>query len=57
MRWCSTCATSLDLDRLDGRTIELEGGVGRLQVILPRDLAADIDADVDGPGNIRLFSQ
>ncbi len=47
----------VDVDRLDGRTIELEGGVGRLQVILPRDLAANIDADVDGPGNITVFSQ
>jgi hypothetical protein len=46
-----------DLDSLDGRTIELDGGVGRIEVILPDDIAADITADVDGPGNIRLFGQ
>ena len=41
-----------DLDSLDGRTIEVEGGVGRIEVILPDGLAAAVTADVDGPGNI-----
>jgi hypothetical protein len=44
-----------DLQSLDGRTLEVEGGVGRIEVILPDDLAATVSADVDGPGHIDLF--
>lgn len=44
-----------DLQRLDGRTIEVEGGVGHIEVILPDGLAATVRADVDGPGNIKVF--
>ncbi|MDI6911818.1 PspC domain-containing protein [Nocardioides sp.] len=44
-----------DLDRLDGRTIEIEGGIGHIEVILPDGLAATVQADVDGPGNIKVF--
>ena len=51
----STCATSPTSSSLDGRTLEVEGGVGRIEVILPDGLAATVDADVDGPGNIDLF--
>ena len=44
-----------DLDRLDGRTIEVESGIGHIEVILPDGLAATVRADVDGPGNIKVF--
>jgi phage shock protein PspC (stress-responsive transcriptional regulator) len=44
-----------DVDGLDGRTIRVEGGVGRIEVIVPDDLGADVEADVDGPGHIELF--
>ncbi|MGB0099389.1 MAG: PspC domain-containing protein [Nocardioides sp.] len=43
-----------DLDELDDRTIEVEGGVGRIEVILPDGLVATVHATVDGPGNIRF---
>lgn len=46
-----------DLESLDGRSIEVEGGVGRIEVILPDDLAATVSADVDGPGHIDLFGE
>lgn len=45
----------VDLAGLDGRRIEIEGGVGRIEVILPARLAATVEADVDGPGHIDLF--
>lgn len=44
-----------DLERLAGRTIEVDGGIGRIEVIVPDDLAVEINADVNGPGNIDLF--
>ena len=37
--------------------LEIEGGVGRIEVILPDGLAATVSADVDGPGNIELFGE
>jgi hypothetical protein len=46
-----------DLAALDGRTLELEGGVGRIEVIVPDGLTVDVDADVDGPGHIALFDE
>lgn len=44
-----------DVNALDGRTIELDGEAGHIEVILPRFLGATVHADIDGPGNIRLF--
>ena len=44
-----------DLDALDGRRLEVEGGIGRIEIILPPRLAATVRADVDGPGHINLF--
>jgi phage shock protein PspC (stress-responsive transcriptional regulator) len=44
-----------NLAALDGRTIHVEGDVGRLSVIVPEGLDATVHADVDGPGNISLF--
>ncbi len=44
-----------DLQNLDGRTLEVEGGIGRIEIILPEGLTAIVHADVDGPGNIKVF--
>lgn len=44
-----------DLQNLDGRTLEVEGGIGRIEIILPDGLTAVVHADVDGPGSIDVF--
>lgn len=46
-----------DLAALNGRTLDLEGGVGRIEVIVPSGLTVDVDADIDGPGHIALFDE
>jgi phage shock protein PspC (stress-responsive transcriptional regulator) len=46
-----------DLSSLDGRTLEVEGGVGRIEVILPDGMGARVTADIDGPGQIDLFGE
>ncbi len=46
-----------DLESLDGRNLEVEGGVGHIEIILPAGLTAIVDADVDGPGDIDLFGE
>lgn len=40
---------------LDGRTIEVERGVGHLEVIVPGEMDVEVTADVNGPGDIQLF--
>jgi len=44
-----------DLEELDGRTLEVDGGLGRVEIIVPGDLDVHVDAEVGGPGSIRLF--
>jgi phage shock protein PspC (stress-responsive transcriptional regulator) len=44
-----------DLQNLNGRTLEVEGGIGHIEIILPDGLTAVVHADVDGPGNIEVF--
>ncbi|MFC6341746.1 hypothetical protein ACFP8W_07155, partial [Nocardioides hankookensis] len=44
-----------DIDNLDGRTITVDGHVGTIDVTLPPGVRADIDATIDGPGDIKLF--
>ena len=46
-----------DVEELDGRTLDLEGGVGRIEVIVPDGVEVTVDAEVGGPGSIRLFGQ
>lgn len=46
-----------DPEALDGRDLTVSGEVGRLEVVLPRELDAGVDADVDGPGGYDLFGQ
>jgi phage shock protein PspC (stress-responsive transcriptional regulator) len=42
-------------ESLDGRNIHVEGGAGRIELIVPEDLNVEVDADVGGPGSISLF--
>ena len=44
-----------DLERLDGRTLHLEGGIGELQVLVPDGLDLQVRAQVGGPGSVDFF--
>jgi phage shock protein PspC (stress-responsive transcriptional regulator) len=44
-----------DLAALDGRTLDLSGGVGSIQVTVPDDLNVVFSGDVHGPGHIEFF--
>lgn len=46
-----------DPQNLDGRTIDIEGGAGRIEVIVPDDMDVDLDASVGGPGDISAFGE
>ena len=46
-----------DVEGLDGRSLDLEGGVGRIEVIVPDGVEADVVSEVGGPGSITLFDQ
>lgn len=43
-----------DLAGLDGRTVDLHANAGELLVLLPADLGADVNADVNGPGDVTI---
>lgn len=44
-----------DLQRLDGRRITVDGDLGAIDITLPEDLRAIVDARIHGFGGIRLF--
>ena len=44
-----------DLAALDGKHVELDADVGRIEVIVPAGLSVRVDANVDGPGHLELF--
>ena len=44
-----------DLAALDGKHVELDSDVGRIEVIVPAGLSVQVDANVDGPGHLELF--
>ncbi|MGI8646537.1 MAG: hypothetical protein ACR2JD_09500, partial [Nocardioides sp.] len=44
-----------DLEALDGRLITLDGGIGRLEVVLPDDIDVEATAHVGGPGDVSVF--
>ena len=46
-----------DPQNLDGETIHLEGGVGRIEVLVPDDMDVDVVGNVGGPGDISLFEE
>lgn len=46
-----------DLAALDGRSIHLDGDVGRIEVIVPRGLDVQATGTVSGPGHVLIFGQ
>lgn len=46
-----------DLEDLDGRTIEVTGEVGSIEVLLPSGLTTSVDARVHGPGGLRILGE
>ena len=44
-----------DLTALDGRQLELDGGVGSIEVTVPDDLNVIFDGEVHGPGQIEFL--
>ncbi|MGK2875567.1 MAG: PspC domain-containing protein [Nocardioides sp.] len=46
-----------DLEELDGRTVEVVGGLATVEVIVPGDLAVTVEATSDRLGSIDLFGQ
>ncbi len=47
----------VDLDGLDGRTIELTGSAAAIEVVVPRGLDVEVDATIDGPGGYDIFDR
>ena len=45
-----------DVDGLDGRDIRIDGGVGRIEVVVPAGMDVEVTADV-GVGDARLFER
>ncbi|GGD23702.1 PspC domain-containing protein [Nocardioides daphniae] len=43
-----------DVEALAGRDVRVEGGAGRIVLLLPDELGVDLRTEVGGPGNIRL---
>ena len=44
-----------DLAALDGKHVELDSDIGRIEVIVPAGLSVQVDANIDGPGHLELF--
>lgn len=45
-----------DLAALDGRTVDIEGGLGRIEVVVPDEgLDVEATATVGGPGHLSIF--
>lgn len=46
-----------DLENLDGRTVEIDLGAGRVQVVVPRDIDVEVTGHVGAGGALNLFDQ
>lgn len=46
-----------DVDELDGRRVEITGGVGRIEVVLPEGMDVPVTASVGGPGNVQVLDR
>ena len=44
-----------NIDALDGRTVQVEGGVGRIEVVVPRGMDVTVAGAVDGPGDVSIL--
>jgi phage shock protein PspC (stress-responsive transcriptional regulator) len=42
-------------EELDGREIQVEGGAGRIELIVPAEMDVEVNGEVGGPGAIQLF--
>lgn len=47
----------VDREELDGRTVELVGEAGRIEVVVPRGLDVAADVEIDGPGGYEVFDR
>ncbi|HET8961596.1 PspC domain-containing protein [Nocardioides sp.] len=46
-----------DVEALDGREIRVEGGAGRIELLVPDDMDVRVTGEVGGPGAITLFGE
>jgi len=46
-----------NVEALDGRDIRVEGGAGRIELIVPDEMDVQVKGQVGGPGAITLFGQ
>jgi phage shock protein PspC (stress-responsive transcriptional regulator) len=46
-----------DVEALDGRQISVEGGAGRIELLVPDEMDVRVTGRVDGPGAITLFGE
>jgi len=46
-----------DPEELDGRTLDVSGDAGRIEVVVPEGIDVQVEADVDGPGGYDLFGR
>jgi phage shock protein PspC (stress-responsive transcriptional regulator) len=46
-----------DVQALDGRNLEVEGGIGTIKVYVPEGMGVQVDANIDGPGQTKLFGE
>ena len=44
-----------DIEALDGQLITVDGGIGRLEIIVPNDIDVEASASVGGPGDVSVF--
>ena len=44
-----------DVEALDGRSLEVHAGIGRVEVILPEGVDVTVQGRVDGPGHLSLL--
>lgn len=46
-----------DLENLDGRTVRVRGDLGRIKVTVPEELRVEVNATMEGGGEIELFGE
>lgn len=46
-----------DVDKLDGQHIDIGAGMGRVELVVPREMSVDVQAEVGGPGDVSLFGR
>jgi phage shock protein PspC (stress-responsive transcriptional regulator) len=46
-----------DVEALDGRQISVDGGAGRIELLVPEEMDVTVNGRIDGPGAITLFGE